>query len=47
MPWTTINKKQVQANLTAENKKSELFAIKESLMVIYNNKNSLFILHQV
>jgi hypothetical protein len=46
MPWTMIRKQQVQANLSAENEKSELFAIKEPLVVIYNNKNILFILHQ-
>jgi hypothetical protein len=33
-PWITIKKKEVEANLTAENEKSELFSIKDTLMVI-------------
>lgn len=33
MPWTNIKKERVQAYLTAENEKSELFAVKEPLMV--------------
>ncbi|XP_021939103.1 WD repeat-containing protein 63 isoform X3 [Zootermopsis nevadensis] len=32
MPWTAVKMKQVQENLISENDKSELFAIKESLM---------------
>lgn len=33
MPWINIKKEQVQAYFTAENEKSEIFAVKEPLMV--------------
>jgi hypothetical protein len=46
MPWTNIKKEQVQAYLTAENEKSEIFAVKEPLMVSYNDNNNLHILNQ-
>jgi hypothetical protein len=32
-PWKTIKKERIQANLISENEKSEMFAVKESLMV--------------
>jgi len=46
IPWTTIKKEQIEANLTVENEKSEIFALKESLMVSYVYKNSVFILQK-
>jgi len=39
-PWKTIKTERIQASLTSENEKSEMFAVKEPLMVSYNDKNS-------
>jgi hypothetical protein len=39
-PWTSIKKEHVEANLISENEKSEMFAVKEPLMVSYNDKDS-------
>jgi len=39
-PWKTVKKECIQANLISENEKSEMFAVKEPLMVSYNDKNS-------
>lgn len=43
-PWKTIKKECIQANLISENENSEMFAVKESIMVSYNDKNS-FLFH--
>jgi len=39
-PWKTIKKERIHASLTSVNEKSEMFAVKEPLMVSYNDKNS-------
>jgi hypothetical protein len=46
-PWKAIKKECIQANLISENENSEMFAVKESVMVSYNDKNSFFVSHQL
>jgi hypothetical protein len=41
-PWKTIKKECIQANLISENEKSEMFAVKEPLMVSYNDNSCVF-----
>jgi len=39
-PWKSIKKERIQASLTSGNEKSEMSAVKEPLMVSYNDKSS-------